>query len=198
MPSHDSQNKANCSLLVFDKENLIEFPLDLLHYIYNYYVAMLFISHGLYVTHQLTSLSYAVTPLWCDHFCDNSHTFFVTLWLSHNIFPPSVLVIKEKKRKRKEILNNDLAILPSHDIFVYSFTSDFSCSTSSSSSIISIVLFLLSLSPFYCFQFLSNICCYTSCLITWIISCHESFYHKWSLTICNGCFDTLKSSKMQS
>jgi len=21
-------------------------------------------------------------------------------------------------------------------------------------------------------------------------------YHKWSLTICNGCFDTLKSSKM--
>ena len=23
-------------------------------------------------------------------------------------------------------------------------------------------------------------------------------YHKWSLTICNGCFDTLKSSKMQS
>jgi len=23
-------------------------------------------------------------------------------------------------------------------------------------------------------------------------------YHKWSLTICDGCFDTLKSSKMQS
>jgi len=23
-------------------------------------------------------------------------------------------------------------------------------------------------------------------------------YHKWLLTICDGCFDTLKSSKMQS
>jgi len=23
-------------------------------------------------------------------------------------------------------------------------------------------------------------------------------YHKWSLTICDGCFDTLKSSKMRS
>jgi len=23
-------------------------------------------------------------------------------------------------------------------------------------------------------------------------------YHKWSLTICDGCFDTSKSSKMQS
>jgi len=23
-------------------------------------------------------------------------------------------------------------------------------------------------------------------------------YHKWSLTICDGCFDTLNSSKMQS
>jgi len=26
----------------------------------------------------------------------------------------------------------------------------------------------------------------------------ELFYHKWSLTICDGCFDTLKSSKMRS
>ena len=25
-----------------------------------------------------------------------------------------------------------------------------------------------------------------------------SLYYKWSLTICDGCFDTLKSSKMQS
>jgi len=151
-----SQNKANCSLLVFDKENSIEFPLDLLHYIYNYYVAMLFISHGLHVTHQLTSLSHAVTPLWCDHFCDYCHTFCDSVTITW-YFPHSILVIKEKKRKRKEKLNNDLAVLPSHDTSVYSFTSDFSCSTSSSSSIISIVLFLLSLSPFYCFQFLSNL-----------------------------------------
>ena len=26
----------------------------------------------------------------------------------------------------------------------------------------------------------------------------EPSYHKWSLTICDGCFDTLKSSKMRS
>ena len=32
-----SWNKANCSLSAFDKENSIEFLLDLLHYIYNYY-----------------------------------------------------------------------------------------------------------------------------------------------------------------
>jgi len=64
-----SWNKANYSLLAFDKENLIEFLLDFLHYIYNYYVAMLFDSHGSYTTHQLTSLS---------HDCDYYHTF-VTL-----------------------------------------------------------------------------------------------------------------------
>jgi len=27
---------------------------------------------------------------------------------------------------------------------------------------------------------------------------HWQEYHKWSLTICDGCFDTLKSSKMRS
>jgi len=49
-------------------------------------------------------------------FCDCCHTFFLWLCdLSHDIFPCSTLVIKEKKRKGKEILNNDLAILPSHD-----------------------------------------------------------------------------------
>jgi len=60
-----SQNKANCSLSAFDKENSIEFLLDFLHYIYNYYVAMLLISHGLYATCQLTSLPHAVTVT-CD------------------------------------------------------------------------------------------------------------------------------------
>jgi len=28
--------------------------------------------------------------------------------------------------------------------------------------------------------------------------CTNLNYHKWSLTVCDGCFDTLKSSKMQS
>jgi len=68
-----SQNKANCSLSAFDKENSIEFPLDFLYYIYNYYVAIL-ISYGLHVTCQLTSLSYAVTIMGLSYnYC---HTFF--------------------------------------------------------------------------------------------------------------------------
>jgi len=38
--------------------------------------------------------------------------------MSHDIFPCFTLVIKEKKRKEKEILNNDLAVLPSHDTMI--------------------------------------------------------------------------------
>ena len=58
-----SWNKANCSLSAFDKENSIEFLLDLLHYIQITIVAMLLIFHSLYVTCQLTSLPYAVTVM---------------------------------------------------------------------------------------------------------------------------------------
>jgi len=58
---HDTRIKPTALLLAFDKENSIEFLLDLLHYIYNYYVAMLFDSHGLHVTCQLTSLPYVMT-----------------------------------------------------------------------------------------------------------------------------------------
>jgi len=50
---------ALCS--VIDKENSIEFPLDLLHYIYSYYMAMLFISYNLHITCQLTPLLHIVT-----------------------------------------------------------------------------------------------------------------------------------------
>jgi len=68
--------------------------------------------------HQVTSLSHPVTVT-CDFivtwvFCDYCHTF-VTLWLVMWYFPHSILVIKEKKRKRN--INNDLAILPSHDTY---------------------------------------------------------------------------------
>ena len=46
-------------------------------------------------------------------FCDHCYTFCDSCDLSHDIFPCFTLVIKEKKRK--EILNNNLAILLSHD-----------------------------------------------------------------------------------
>ena len=39
--------KPTALCLAFDKENLIEFSLDFLHYIYNYYVIMLPNSHDL-------------------------------------------------------------------------------------------------------------------------------------------------------
>ena len=36
----------------------------------------------------------------------------------------------------------------------------------------------------------------TSCAFFWLSVFWSKTYHKWSLTICDGCFDTLKSSKM--
>jgi len=55
------------------------------------------------------------------------------------------------------------------------------------------IIFALSLSSFGTYTF-------PSLYIIPSTSLHSSSlnYHKWSLTICNGCFDTLKSSKMQS
>ena len=50
---------ALCSAI--DKENLIEFPLDFLHYLYNYYMVCALLSHTYHVTHHV--ISYDVT-LW--------------------------------------------------------------------------------------------------------------------------------------
>ena len=38
-----------------DKENLIEFLLDFLHYLYNYYMVCVLFSHAYYMTHHVTS-----------------------------------------------------------------------------------------------------------------------------------------------
>jgi len=77
---------ALCSAI--DKENLIESPLDLLHYIYNYYRGyascfpqFLCLSADFFVTFCDCDLWLCV---WCDHCYDLSHTF-VTLWLSCDI-----------------------------------------------------------------------------------------------------------------
>jgi len=43
---------ALCS--AFDKENLIEFPLDFLHYLYNYYMVCALFSHAYHVTRHVT------------------------------------------------------------------------------------------------------------------------------------------------
>jgi len=96
--------KPTASLSALDKENSIEFPLDLLYYIYNYY-------HGYapcFPQSSCPSADFFVTC--CDYdcdfivmwpFCDFCHTF-VSLWLVTWYFLCSTLVIIEKKRKEKE------------------------------------------------------------------------------------------------
>jgi len=100
-----SQNKANCSLSAFDKENLIEFSLDLLHYIYNYYYG--------YTPYLPWSLCYSSTDFFatcCD--CDLwLHVMWPNLWpLSYLCDSATImwyllmlhLSNKEEKRKEKE------------------------------------------------------------------------------------------------
>jgi len=47
--------KPTTPLSAFDKENSIEFPLDFLHYLYNYYMVCALFSHAYHVTHHVTS-----------------------------------------------------------------------------------------------------------------------------------------------
>ena len=54
-------------LIQVDKENLIEFPFDFLHYIYNYYCG--------YALHHRPHVTCHVTVTY-----NIGHTFFVTLW----------------------------------------------------------------------------------------------------------------------
>ena len=50
---------ALCSAI--DKENSIEFPLDFLYYLYNYYMVCVLLSYTYYVTHHVTSCDVTVT-----------------------------------------------------------------------------------------------------------------------------------------
>ena len=51
--------KPTALCLAIDKENSIEFPLDFLHYLYNYYMVCALSSHAYHVTNH-------VTFMWCD------------------------------------------------------------------------------------------------------------------------------------
>ena len=109
--------KPTALCLAIDKENSIESPLDLLHYIYNYYCGYV----SCLPQSSCPSANFFVIcydSVWCDHFCDYCHTF-VTLWWSHDTFSMLHPSNKEKKRKEKEKLNNDLAVLPSHDMMEF-------------------------------------------------------------------------------
>ena len=86
---------ALCS--VIDKENLIEFPLDFLHYLYNYYMVCVLLSHAYHVTHHVTSCD---VMLWLP---------VIWLWhLWHDTFLHSLLCSKSKiKGKEKKNKNKN-------------------------------------------------------------------------------------------
>jgi len=86
--------KPTAPLSAFDKENSMEFPLDFLHYLYNYYMVCALLSHAYHVT-------YHVTPCDCD---------YVTLSCT-----PFCVVSSRKRKEKKRNINNNLAVLPSHD-----------------------------------------------------------------------------------
>jgi len=77
----------------------MEFPLDFLYYLYNYYIVCALFSH----THHVT--------LWHPNSCDYElcNTCDVTL----SCTSPCVISPKEKEKKRN--IDNDLAILLSHN-----------------------------------------------------------------------------------
>jgi len=78
---------ALCSAI--NKENSIEFPLDFLHYLYNYYMVCALLSHAYHVISCDMTLWLSVMWLWCD-------TSLHSLLCSKS-------KIKEKEKKRKEI-----------------------------------------------------------------------------------------------
>jgi len=45
--------KPTTPLSAFDKENLMEFSLDFLYYLYNYYIVCVLLSHTYHVTHHV-------------------------------------------------------------------------------------------------------------------------------------------------
>jgi len=47
--------KPTAPLSAFDKENSMEFSLDFLHYLYNYYMVCALFPHAYHVTHHVTS-----------------------------------------------------------------------------------------------------------------------------------------------
>jgi len=71
----------------------MEFPLDFVYYLYNYYTVYILLSH----THYVIS---------CD----------VTLWhVTHSYTPSLYSKSKRREKKKKRNINNNLAILPSHN-----------------------------------------------------------------------------------
>jgi len=87
-----SQNKANCSLSVFDKENSIEFPLDFVYYLY---------------------IKSNPNPFFSPVLFYESLSSYASI--DKKIKKKNINNQKIKKKKKKRNINNDLAILPSYN-----------------------------------------------------------------------------------
>jgi len=92
----------------FDKENSMEFSLNSLLLIHFTTMTMHLLSHSPHVTLVMWQ---TVTVTICDHL--SHHCDIVTLSHAPSCSCKSNKKRKEKKRKRN--INNDLAVLPSHD-----------------------------------------------------------------------------------
>jgi len=99
----------------FDKENSMEFSLISLPTYTLYYCGYaLTLPWFSYYSSHMTPCDY---DLWCDHLWP-SITPIVTLWQSHVILShtlPYSYKSKEKEKEKKRNINNNLAVLPSHD-----------------------------------------------------------------------------------
>jgi len=78
---------------LWHKENLMEFLLDFLHYLYNYYMVCALLSHTYHVTCYVT---WPYDFLLCD--CDLCDTCDMTLSCTS-----SCIVSPKEKKKEKEI-----------------------------------------------------------------------------------------------
>ena len=101
---------ALCS--VIDKENSMEFSLISLPTYTLYYCgyALILPWSSCYSSH--------VTPCDCDLWHDHPWQSITPLWQSHMILShalPCSCKSKEKEKEKKRNINNDLAVLPSHD-----------------------------------------------------------------------------------
>jgi len=97
----------------------LDADIDFLHYLYNYYIVCVLFSHIYYMTYHMISLD-VITVTSC----------YMTMTMC-DTFPHSLLCskskIKGKEKKRKRKINNDLAILPSHDTRTYPSTNSTLC-----------------------------------------------------------------------
>jgi len=93
--------KPTALCLAIDKKNSIEFLLDFLYYLYNYYMVCALSFHTHHVTSYVTQCDVTMNHKNCD------------VILSH--IPFYVERPKKKKKKSKVNINNNLAVLPSHD-----------------------------------------------------------------------------------